>query len=121
MNAYTFRIIYIIALIALIIQPKPVRGSEGEIPSKSFTNQEIRTAHSIKSVESMQMGATVISAGGDHTCALTGSGGVKCWGENDHGQLGDGTITVRHVPVDVAGFSSYDLVIKVFLPIAYRR
>jgi alpha-tubulin suppressor-like RCC1 family protein len=35
--------------------------------------------------------ATVLRAGGQHTCAILSTNEVYCWGNNDHGQLGSPT------------------------------
>lgn len=50
--------------------------------------------------------ATAAAAGQDHTCARLADGSVKCWGKNDYGQLGDGTLTSSSVPVKVGGLAT---------------
>jgi alpha-tubulin suppressor-like RCC1 family protein len=51
-------------------------------------------------------GCPPLSAGALHVCAVTPAHGVKCWGYNEEGQLGDGTTTSTTAPVDVVGLTS---------------
>src|SRR5206468_3175357 len=48
------------------------------------------------------------------TCAILADSTARCWGDNDHGQIGDGTVTVpgvqnndRHKPVLVNGGTGF--------------
>jgi len=42
-----------------------------------------------------------VSAGGVHSLAVTAAGQLLAWGDNEYGQLGDGTTKDRHIPVRV--------------------
>jgi len=44
-----------------------------------------------------------LAAGGSASCVRRSDGHVLCWGRNDDGQLGDGTVTPRSTAVEVLG------------------
>jgi alpha-tubulin suppressor-like RCC1 family protein len=46
--------------------------------------------------------ATAISAGAYFACALIDGGQVECWGDNQYGELGDGTVERSSIPVLVS-------------------
>src|SRR5262249_45111206 len=43
-----------------------------------------------------------LALGYQYTCAITTGGAAKCWGLNNNGQVGDGTVTTRYTPVGVS-------------------
>jgi alpha-tubulin suppressor-like RCC1 family protein len=57
--------------------------------------------------------ATAISAGSAHTCAIVEGGGMRCWGNNQQGQVGDNTFgNNRALPVSVEDLSSQALAVE---------
>jgi alpha-tubulin suppressor-like RCC1 family protein len=76
-------------------------NNHGQIGDGTLTNRSTPV-----DVVGLAGGVIAVSAGGWHTCALTSAGGVKCWGRNGDGQLGDGTNTQRTTPTNVSGLTS---------------
>jgi alpha-tubulin suppressor-like RCC1 family protein len=74
-------------------------NSAGQVGDNSATQRAIPVA-----VSSLASGVTAISAGWNHTCVVVAAVGVKCWGTNLEGALGDNsTVDFRRIPVDVVG------------------
>jgi alpha-tubulin suppressor-like RCC1 family protein len=49
--------------------------------------------------------AVAVFTGDEHSCAVTKTGRVQCWGGNVYGQLGDGSRTKALTPVTVSGLN----------------
>jgi alpha-tubulin suppressor-like RCC1 family protein len=50
-----------------------------------------------------------VAAGGDHTCGIEVGGAGHCWGNNDEGQLGDGSTTDESEPAAISDGLSFVL------------
>ncbi|MGH2960540.1 MAG: hypothetical protein ACRDKE_13110 [Solirubrobacterales bacterium] len=75
----------------------------GQLGDGSFTDRSMPT-----DVSGLASGVRDIAGGGSFNCALTTSGGVKCWGRQMSGQLGNGVTNLNSAtsPVDVVGLQS---------------
>lgn len=57
-------------------------------------------------VNGVALDVTALAAGGGFTCAITAAGGVKCWGDNAYGQLGNDSTMPSANAVQVIGLNS---------------
>jgi len=74
-------------------------NSKGQLGNGSYEDSKLPS-------EVVELSSRVIeiSAGGEHTCALLNTGEIKCWGNNEYGQLGNGSYNDSNIPVKVVGF-----------------
>ena len=76
------------------------RGTDGQLGDGTSTDRATPTP-----VIGLDVDVVGLDAGGATTCAVLASGGLRCWGNNVYGQVGDGTQVARPSPVDVVGLT----------------
>ena len=86
------------------------RNASGQLGDGTTTSRSARAA-----VPTGDERFVAMAAGGDHTCALSDTGAVRCWGSNLLGQLGietdercgsAGNIPCSRLPLEVPGLES---------------
>jgi alpha-tubulin suppressor-like RCC1 family protein len=72
----------------------------GQLGDGSMDNRSTPVA-----VTGLDGSVSILALGWKHTCALTAGSGLKCWGWNFYGQVGEGSTANRRQPVDVVGLA----------------
>lgn len=77
------------------------RNDSGQLGNGTTTSSPSPTATQVAGLTDVK----AIAAGGSHTCAIRKDRTVVCWGDNQSGQLGDGTLTSSTTPVPVSNLT----------------
>src|SRR6185295_17508931 len=77
----------------------------GDNAAGQLGNPSVATGSSVPVTVSGIGSATALTTGAFHTCALLADRTLRCWGQDEQGQLGDGTRTNSSTPVTVSGIS----------------
>jgi alpha-tubulin suppressor-like RCC1 family protein len=75
-------------------------NASGQLGTGNFDGSNVAL-----SVNGLPSGIRSIAAGANGTCATMNNGSAACWGANGFGQLGNGEVTDRNIPVTIAGLS----------------
>jgi alpha-tubulin suppressor-like RCC1 family protein len=82
-------------------------NNHGQLGRGNLVGSKFAVATSV--INGTTVKAKSVSVGANHACAVLTTGAIRCWGANAGGQLGDGTVVQRTVPVLVHTSSSASL------------
>jgi alpha-tubulin suppressor-like RCC1 family protein len=75
-------------------------NGDGELGDGTTTNSNVPVT-----VKSLPGKLAQVAAGFGHACALLLDGSMECWGNNQYGQLGNGSTSNSSTPVTVTGLA----------------
>ncbi len=79
------------------------KNNNGQVGNNSTTNPVLGAVQVLEAVSGAPLsGITAIASGGGFCLAIDSSKNLWVWGQNQNGQLGDGTTTDRTSPVSNA-------------------
>jgi alpha-tubulin suppressor-like RCC1 family protein len=78
------------------------KNASGQLGDNTTTNRT-RAVQVRASATVALKGVTSVAAGGSTACATLTTGSVRCWGANNHGQLGRGNTVASKLAVQVSG------------------
>jgi alpha-tubulin suppressor-like RCC1 family protein len=72
----------------------------GQLGDGTTKNRKLPVA-----VTELDQAVVGLTTGYSHTCAIMNDASIKCWGDNQYGQLGNGTTVNGVIPLDVLNFT----------------
>ena len=98
----------VLGLITSDLNESPQELSESQIPKNTYESTlgaVDNLGESYLNIAGFQEGSvftySTLGTRFTHTCAILDDGSVSCWGQNNFGQLGDGTTTHRFTPTAI--------------------
>ena len=102
-GSVSFKMMYVIMVMILLFSVVPAQAApsapSGQDPIPPAPSQDLNG--DVPLPPAVNVVATTISSKYNHTCVITESAGMKCWGDNAYGQLGNNSLVGSNVPVDV--------------------
>ncbi len=81
----------------------PTRSGTFVVSYQTRGTAPATTGHTGTVLVKVTAASVSLSAGGQDTCLTRSDGTARCWGRNNYGQIGDGTLLGRDVPTKVLG------------------
>jgi alpha-tubulin suppressor-like RCC1 family protein len=86
-----------------VLSGAATRAGTFEVTYETHGTTPVTTGHEGSVLVKVTPASVSLSAGGQDSCLTRSDGTAQCWGRNNYGQIGDGTLLGRDVPTPVIG------------------